>query len=46
MSLEKLKNLNMDRVLDNDEAVALSAFARQQMTEYETLEQPIPDWLG
>ena len=45
MSVEKLKNLNMDRVLDNDEAVSLSAFARQQIAEYEILEQPVPDWL-
>ena len=45
MSVEKLKNLNMDRVLDNDEAIALSAFARQQIAEYEALEQAVPEWL-
>ena len=43
--LEKLKNLNLDRVLDNDEAVALSAYARGLENEYGHLEMPTPEWL-
>ena len=45
MSLQALKTLNMDRVLDNDEAIALSAEARLMENEYGHLEQPVPDWL-
>ena len=43
--LEKLKNLNMDRVLDMDEAVALSAYARALVDEYTDLGMLAPDWL-
>jgi hypothetical protein len=43
---EKLKNLNLDRVLDMDEAVALSAYARSIENEYGHLEHPAPDWLA
>ncbi len=43
--LEKLKGLNLDRILDNDEAVVLSAFARQLEAEYEQLGVPVPEWL-
>jgi hypothetical protein len=42
---EKLKNLNVDRLLDMDEAVALSAYARAIEAEYGELELPIPEWL-
>jgi len=43
--LEKLKGLNLDRLLDMDEAVALSAYARSLEAEYEALELGIPEWL-
>ncbi len=43
--LEKLKNLNLDRVLDMDEAISLSAYARSIADEYEALEMNVPDWL-
>ena len=43
--LEKLKSLNLDRLLDMDEAIALSAYARSLEGEYEALEMPVPDWL-
>jgi len=46
MSLQILKNMNLDRVLDNDEAVFLSAEARALMNEFEELDIPIPEWLG
>lgn len=43
--LQTLKNLNLDRVLDMDEAVTLSAYARSMQSEYASLEMPVPDWL-
>src|SRR5271165_1626730 len=43
--LEKLKTLNLDRLLDMDEAVTLSAYARGLENEYEFLEIPVPEWL-
>ena len=43
--LECLKQLNLDRILDTDEAVTLSAFARQQSIEYGELGLPVPEWL-
>jgi hypothetical protein len=43
--LEKLKQLNLDRLLDMDEAVSLSAYARAMDQEYESLEIPAPEWL-
>jgi hypothetical protein len=43
--LEKLKNLNLDRVLDTDEAVTLSAYARSLENEFEFLQIPVPEWL-
>ncbi len=45
MSLEKLKTLNVDRILDMDEAVALSAYARSMETEYGFLQMDVPEWL-
>lgn len=45
MSLATLKNLNMDRVIDLEEAVALSAEARQLEGEFSVLGIPAPDWL-
>jgi|SRR5579872_1461684 len=45
MNVTALKNLNLDRVLDMDEAIALSATARSFEVECEHLEQPVPDWL-
>lgn len=43
--LEKLKNLNIDRVLDMDEAVTLSSYARSLEAEYDALELTVPEWL-
>lgn len=43
--LEKLKGLNLDKLLDTEEAIALSAYARGLETEYGWLDMPIPDWL-
>jgi hypothetical protein len=45
MSLSALKNLSVDRLLDIDEAVSLSAYARGLETEYGWLEMPVPEWL-
>ncbi len=46
MSLQILKNLNLDRVLDMDEAIALSAYARGLENEYGHLEMTPPEWLA
>lgn len=43
--LEKLKQLNVDRLLDNDEAVSLSAYARTLESEYESLGIAAPEWI-
>ncbi len=43
--LQQLKQLNLDRILDIDEAIVLSAFARQQTDEYGELGLPVPEWL-
>ncbi len=45
MSLEKLKTLNVDRILEMDEAVALSAYARGIADEFEALQMDAPEWL-
>lgn len=45
MLMEKLKALNLDRILEVDEAVELSAFARSLESEYATLDLPTPAWL-
>lgn len=45
MNLTKLKEMNVDRILDLDEAVALSAEARSMETEYATLGMQPPEWL-
>ncbi len=45
MSLQALKNLNLDRVLDMDEAVTLSAYARNLENEYGHLQIAAPEWL-
>ena len=43
--LERLKQMNLDRLLDMDEAVSLSAYARGLQAEYEELGLPAPQWL-
>lgn len=43
--LEKLKNLQLDRVLDMDEGVALSLFARELEAEFLRLDIDVPEWL-
>jgi hypothetical protein len=45
MNIQTIKGLNLDRILDMDEAVALSAEVRAFECEYEQLDIPIPDWL-
>ncbi len=45
MSLQKLKELDLNRVLDIEEAVALSAYARSIENEYGHLEMAPPEWL-
>ena len=45
MSLSILKQLNMDRLLDLEEAVVLSAEARGLEAEFGELEIPVPEWL-
>jgi hypothetical protein len=42
---EKLKQLNIDRLLDLDEAIEMSAAARVMAEEYAIFALPIPDWL-
>ena len=43
--LQKLKSLNMDRLLELEEVIELAAYARAQMAEYEANEVAVPDWL-
>lgn len=42
---DKLKQLNLDRILDIEEAVEMSAYVRTQENEYGFLELPLPEWL-
>lgn len=44
--LERLRNLNLDRILDDDEAVVLSAFARNLYNEFGHLDIEPPEWLA
>src|SRR5437667_8387900 len=46
MSLLVLKTLNLDRILDMDEAISLSAYARGLENEYGHLEMAPPEWLA
>ena len=43
--LEKLKSLNLDKILEMDEAIALSAYARSIEAEYEALDMAVPEWI-
>lgn len=43
--LEKLKQLNVDKILDMDEAIALSAYSRGLANEYVELDMAVPDWI-
>ena len=43
--LEKLKSLNIDRLLDLDEAVSLSQYGRALEAEYGELGLAVPEWL-
>jgi len=45
MSIQTLKQLNVDRLLDLEDAVALSAEARTLDSEFTELELPVPQWL-
>ena len=45
MNISALKNLNLDRVIDMEEAISLSADARLMSTEYSALGIPEPAWL-
>ncbi len=43
--LDRLKELNLDRLLNLEEAVNLSAYARSLEAEYEALGLDPPEWL-
>jgi hypothetical protein len=45
MSVASLKSLNVDKMLDIEEAVAMSAEARTLEHEFESLELAVPGWL-
>lgn len=45
MNINALKNMTLDRIMDIEEAVIMSADARSLAQEYEELEIPVPDWL-
>jgi hypothetical protein len=45
MSLQALKQMNLDRLIETEEAVALSAYARQLEGEYEALDMLPPEWI-
>lgn len=45
MNIQALKELNVDRLLNLDDAVSLSADARALAGEYETLCIQTPEWL-
>lgn len=45
MNVSALKNLSVDRILEMDEAIAMSAQLRLFETECAQLGQPIPEWV-
>ena len=45
MSLQLLKNLNTDKMIEVEELMVLSAFARSLETEYLETGNSIPEWL-
>ena len=45
MSLKLLKGLNLDAIIETEEVVALSAYARSLDAEYEALDMPVPEWI-
>ncbi len=45
MLIHTLKQLNTDKMLEVDELVEVSAFARTIEQEYTELELPVPGWL-
>lgn len=45
MNIEKLKQLNVDRLLAIEEVVALSAEGRQLSGEYAVNDLEVPEWL-
>ena len=45
MSLQALKGLNLDKIIETEEAVALSAYARALEAEYEALDMKVPEWV-
>jgi hypothetical protein len=46
MNIATLKSLNLDRILDIDEAVGWSADIRLLQDEFSTLDMAEPDWLA
>jgi DNA-binding LytR/AlgR family response regulator len=46
MSLQALKALNLDKIIETEEAVALSAYARSLDAEYEALDMTVPEWIS
>lgn len=45
MNVSTLKNLNIERVADVDEMVAMHAFGESLQATYEKHQMPIPEWL-
>ena len=45
MNIKAIKEIVLDRILDIDEAVALSAEIRNLELEYLTIKIPAPEWL-
>jgi hypothetical protein len=45
MNIAAIRSINLDRVLEIEEAVGLSAEIRLLESEYDFLELPIPEWL-
>jgi len=46
MSLQALKKLNLDAVIEMEEAIALSAYARTLEAEYAELDMLAPEWIS
>ena len=45
MNIQAIKNINLDKVIEMEEAIAMSADIRNFEAEYEKLGMPVPDWL-
>ena len=43
MNIQAIKNINLDKVIEMEEAIAMSADIRNFEAEYEKLGMPVPD---